>query len=193
MAVRETKAIVAWLIDGARSAQEPQAVLAELCERLVAAAVPLWRVAVFVRTLHPQVMGRRFLWVEGAGVSVSEAPHEVVETAEFRDSPIARVYSEGRPLRRRLCDPGSPVDFSLLEELKAEGVTDYLATPLIFTDGAVHVATWTTRQPRGFAADEVYAIEAAVPALARVAEVRALRRTAGNLLDTYVGPRLKPI
>ncbi|MGE5200432.1 MAG: adenylate/guanylate cyclase domain-containing protein [Acidobacteriota bacterium] len=188
MVARKTQAIAAWLIDGARSAQEPQAVLAELCGRLVAAGVPLWRVAVFVRTLHPQVMGRRFLWVEGAGVSVTESPHEVIETAEFRDSPVAWVYSEGRPLRRRLCDPGGPVDFPLLAELKAEGVTDYLATPLIFTDGAVHAATWTTRQPQGFKADEVDAIEALVPPLTRVAEVRALRRIARNLLDTYVGP-----
>jgi adenylate cyclase len=35
-------------------------VLAELCSRLVASGIELWRVAVFVRTLHPQVMGRRF-------------------------------------------------------------------------------------------------------------------------------------
>ncbi len=188
MSARETEAIAAWLVDGARSAQEPQAVLAELCERLVAAGIPLWRVGVFVRTLHPQVMGRRFLWVQGSGVTVSEAPHEMIETEEFKNSPVARVYSEGRPLRRRLCDPACLVDFPVLMELKGEGVTDYLATPLIFTDGAVHAASWTTRQPSGFSASEVHAIEALVPALARVAEVRALRRTAKNLLDTYVGP-----
>ena len=61
MAGGDTRAIVAWLIDGARSGAAPEEVLAELCERLVACGVPLWRVGVFVRTLHPEVMGRRLL------------------------------------------------------------------------------------------------------------------------------------
>ena len=39
----EIAAIGDWLIDGARSAAAPQQVLAVLCERLVAAGVPLWR------------------------------------------------------------------------------------------------------------------------------------------------------
>jgi adenylate cyclase len=57
----DVRATAKWLIDGARSAPHPQQVLAQLCERLVACGIPLWRVAVFVRTLHPQVMGRRFI------------------------------------------------------------------------------------------------------------------------------------
>ena len=65
MPTREIKAVVDWLIDGARSAPLPQQVLAQLSERLVACGIPLWRVAVFVRTLHPNVMGRRFIWRPG--------------------------------------------------------------------------------------------------------------------------------
>ena len=98
-------AITDWLIDGARSAPLPQDVLSQLCDRLVACGIPLWRVAVFVRTLHPQVMGRRFVWRPGTEVETSEAPYELMETAEFRDSPITRVYRTGRPIRRRLTDP----------------------------------------------------------------------------------------
>ena len=40
--------LTAWLIDGARSAPTPVALLRETCERLVAAGVPLWRVGAFV-------------------------------------------------------------------------------------------------------------------------------------------------
>src|SRR6266853_4562928 len=70
MPTRQIRAVVDWLIDGARSAPQPQQVLAELCDRLVACGIPLWRVAVFVRTLHPNVMGRRFIWRPGAEVEV---------------------------------------------------------------------------------------------------------------------------
>ena len=70
----EIGAVAEWLIDGARSAPLPQQILAQLCDRLVACGIPLWRVAVFVRTLHPNVMGRRFAWRPGAEVEVREAP-----------------------------------------------------------------------------------------------------------------------
>ncbi len=183
----EIRAVVDWLIDGARSAPLPQQVLAQLSDRLVACGIPLWRVAVFVRTLHPQVMGRRFIWRPGAEIEMSEAPFGVLETAEFLDSPVARVYETGRPVRRKLADPDGGVDFPVLADLRAQGVTDYLASPLFFTDGAIHVVTCTTCEPGGFTDAQIAGIEAIITPLARVAEIRALRRMAGVLLDTYVG------
>jgi len=186
MTAPEVKAIAAWLIDGARSAPLAEDVLAELCTRLVASGIALWRAAVFVRTLHPQVMGRRFLWRPDSGVTVVEAPFEMLETAEFRDSPVAQVYASGVALRRRLVDDAA-ADLPMLREFRAEGATDYLAVPLVFTDNAIHVATWTTRRPGGFSDAEIAALELIVAPLARVAEIRAFRRTAVTLLDTYVG------
>jgi adenylate cyclase len=181
------RAIVDWLIDGARSAPLPQQVLAQLSERLVACGIPLWRVAVFVRTLHPQVMGRRFIWRPGTEVEISEAPFELLESADFLENPIAQVYATGRALRRKLGDPDCAVDFPVLSELRAGGVTDYLALPLVFTDGAIHAVTCTTRQAGGFTDAQIAGIEAIIAPLARVAEIRALRRMGSTLLDTYVG------
>jgi len=187
MPTREIRAVVDWLIDGARSAPQPLQVLTQLCERLVACGIPLWRVAVFVRTLHPNVMGRRFVWRPGAEVEAREAPYELLESSDFLDSTIARVYLTEKAIRRRLADPDCPLDFPILEELRAEGVTDYLASPLFFTDGTIHVLTCTTRETGGFTDAQIAGIEAIITPLARVAEVRALRRMASMLLDTYVG------
>jgi adenylate cyclase len=161
--------------------------LAQLSERLVARGIPLWRVAVFVRTLHPNVMGRRFVWRPGAEVEAREAPYELLESSDFLDSTIARVYLTEEPIRRRLADPDCPLDFPILVELRAEGVTDYLASPLFFTDGTIHVVTCTTRGSGGFTDAQIAGIEAIMTPLARVAEVRTLRRMASTLLDTYVG------
>jgi adenylate cyclase len=181
------KAIADWLADGARSAPQPQQVLAQLSERLVACGIPLWRVAVFVRTLHPQVMGRRFLWRPGADVETSDAPFELLETEIFRDSPIARVYQTGEAIRRKIADPDCPNDFPVLVDLRTEEVTDYLASPLVFSNGDIHAVTCTTRQPGGFTDAQIAGLEAVMRPLARVAEIRGLRRMASNLLDTYVG------
>lgn len=182
-----TQSVVDWLLDGARSAPDSADALAELCERLCRCGIPLARGAIFVRTLHPQVIGRRLIWRADSGVEVTEAPHEMIESADFRHSPIAHVFAAGETLRRPLCDPACPIDFPVLREFRDEGITDYIVTPLVFTDGAVHAASWSTRREGGFTPEQASGIEAIVRPLARVAEVRALRRTAMNLLDTYVG------
>jgi len=49
------------------------------------------------------------------------------------------------------------------------------------------VLTCTTRETGGFTDAQIAGIEAIITPLARVAEVRALRRMASMLLDTYVG------
>jgi len=183
----DIRAIADWLIDGARSAPLPQQVLSQLCERLVACGIPLWRVAVFVNTLHPQILGRRFIWRPEADVEISEGGFGLLDTPEFLENPVARVYATGRAIRRRLADPDCTIDFPILQELRAQGVTDYLASPLFFTDGSIQLVTCTTRQPGGFTDAQIAGIEAVITPLARVAEIRAWRRTASTLLDTYVG------
>ena len=181
------QSVVDWLIDGARSCARSEDVLAELCERMVAAGVPLWRAAVLVTTLHPDIMGRRFMWQEGAGVTTSHARFDILETDEFRISPFSTVYATREPIRRRLADAACPDDFPILRDFRAEGATDYAAFPLSFSDGSIHVATWSTRQADGLTDAQLAAIERIIAPLARVTEIRALRRTATNLLDTYVG------
>jgi adenylate cyclase len=181
------KSTVDWLIDGARDKPLPQDVLTELCERLSASGIPLWRAVVFVRTLHPQVAGRRFVWTPDKGTVVSEGTFQLLERDIFRTSPMAEVSKTGQPLRRRLADPECPMDYSILPDLRKEGITDYLVLPLSFTSGEIHFASWATRQPGGFTDAEIAVLESVVAPLARVAEIRAARRVAGNLLSTYVG------
>ncbi len=179
---------LAWLADGARSAETSEAVLAQLCGRLTAAGVPLSRVAVFVRTLNPNNIGRRFIWrSSGEPVEILDGDFDLFTRSEYLDNPIAVVQRDGRPIRRRIIDPNSPMDYPVLQEFKAGGVTDYLASPLIATDGLVHVASWSTTAPGGFSPADIHVLESVVPLLARVAEIRALRRTVVTLLDTYVG------
>jgi len=70
MNASELQKLTDWLIDGARSAASPTLMLAETCERLVQAGLPLWRVGIFVRTLHPEIYGRNFIWKPGSEVEL---------------------------------------------------------------------------------------------------------------------------
>jgi adenylate cyclase len=183
----DVAAVVDWLIEGARSVHQPQDVLAELCDRLVACGVPLHRVAVFVTTLHPDVMGRRFLWRQGEGVAVSDADYAMLETETYRRSPVPIVFATDQPIRLRIEAPDCPQGYGIVEELRAEGVTDYLIQPLPFTSGEVRAISWTTIRPGGFADADIAALDAVRLPLARLVEIYALRRTATTLLNTYVG------
>jgi adenylate cyclase len=182
-----TKAVVDWLMDGARSTPLAQEVLSELCERLTGCGLPLWRAFVFVRTLHPQIVGRRFVWRRDTGTVVSEGTFDLLDRDVFRNSPMTLVASTGATFRRRLADADCPLDYPILHDLRAEGVTDYIVSPLRFTNGDIHFASWATRQPGGFTEAEIAALDAVVMPLTRVAEIRALHRVASVLLSTYVG------
>jgi adenylate cyclase len=176
-----------WLVDGARSAPNPSQMMTETCERLVAAGLPLWRVGVFVRTLHPDVVGRNFIWRAGAEVAVSSANYDVLDSPNFRNNPLAIVF-EGREIRSRMDGPDAK-RFPLFDDLRAEGVTDYIALPLLNVDGSAHASSWATRQPGGFTDEQLEALRELIPPLARLIELTRWRFTASILLDTYVGNR----
>jgi adenylate cyclase len=178
--------LIDWLIDGARSATTPHGPFQETCERLLAAGVPLSRGALFIRILHPDIYGRAFFWRPGAELVISTATIDIEKTPGFLNSPVVAVYQSRSELRCRLDDPASR-RFPFLDEMRAEGVTDYVALPLYFTDGSIQVVSFTTTGADGFADAHLDALRRIAAPVARLAEVITLRRTAAGLLDTYVG------
>jgi len=180
--------VIDWLIAGVPPARLPEEVLLELCQRLLAQGLPLYRVAVFVRTLHPNVLGLGFIWHEGSdAIEINEAPYDFLESDRYLRSPIRAVFSEHGEIRRRLADPDWPIDFPVLEDFRGEGVTDFLAVPLRFLNGEVHAASFATRRPEGFSDAELAALRRVGVALTRVAEIYAGLRKSRNILDAYLG------
>jgi adenylate cyclase len=188
MNAADLQKITDWIIDGARSASGPVQMMTETSERLVRAGLPLFRVGVFVRTLHPDIFGRSYIWRPGAETVVGTADFNFLESPEFKNSPLAIVFRQRREVRHRLDDPESK-RFPFFDDMRAEGVTDYIGLPLLFMDNTIHASSWTTRQPGGFSDEQLSALRSLIPPLARFIEITNLRRTAAILLDTYVGNR----
>ncbi|MDP2345311.1 MAG: adenylate/guanylate cyclase domain-containing protein [Deltaproteobacteria bacterium] len=161
-----------WLVDGAPDAKTPMDVIARMNPALVDAGVPVERCEAFVRTLHPHIAGRSFLWTPGAPVSVIERTFSYLNSDEFQRGVVGEVFRSGKV--SHIKDGG-------------DGFTSLLAAPLLFKSGQVHAVTFGTRQPGGFSDDDVNGILHVVRPLARVGEILALARTATNLLNTYVG------
>ena len=105
----------------------------------LAGMLRLDRFALFVQPLHPNVAARAFYWRRGAAaIEVNEEDHTFTGSEEQVTSPIHRVRSTREEIRRRLEDRAARLDFPVLEELREQGITDYLIMPLEFLNGEVH-------------------------------------------------------
>lgn len=180
--------LVDWIQDGVAGNKTPQLIISEFGDRMTEAGIPVDRLALFVETLHPSIIGRRFIWRPGAEVVVAEARFGP-QSANIHDSPVGEVVRTGAAYRRRLADPEIRLEYAVLEDLRAEGYTDYLMQPLPFTDGSIHGINWCTRHAGGFSETDLAAFETVRLPVARLAEVYALKRVTTNLLNAYVGER----
>jgi len=176
-----------WLVDGAPGAPTPMAVLARVGPDLVASGVPLDRMVAFVRTLHPSVMGRRFLWMRGvAEVTAAEATWEMLQSPGFLNGPVSRVFQTAEVFRQPLTGT-APLPSADLQQLREQGFTELIGLPLKFMGGTTHAITFSTKAPGGFTAEHLAILLHVVRPLSRVGETLALMRTAVNLLNAYVG------
>jgi adenylate cyclase len=176
-----------WLLGGAPGAASAPDVVARVGADLHAAGVPVDRMAAFVTTLHPSVLGRSFRWTPEEGIHVGELPLGASTGDSFTKSPIKDIIRSKAEIRARLDLPGSAERYAVFAELAGKGFTDYLGLPLPFTNGEVHTVTFVTRAAAGFSEADIVALRRVVRPLALVGEILALRRVASTLLSTYVG------
>ena len=185
--------VLDWLITGTHNERFMDNILVEMSERLVAAGIPLTRASLHFQTNHPQWRGARILWKSGLKeADIDFYGYEIVNSQAFLNSPLKVMYDGAEELRVDLetpaADPAS--ESSLYVELRADGVTEYLAWPIYHTLGQRHVVTFSTSRPGGFADHHVADLRNLLPALALVSEIRVKNVMARTLLRTYVGPHV---
>ncbi|MGD8631198.1 MAG: DUF427 domain-containing protein [Gammaproteobacteria bacterium] len=178
----------AWLLNDAWKAASVRELLVQLAQCLVAQGVPVWRLQILIRTLHPELFATRYTWWRESGeVEINTAPHQVLETQEHRESPYLPILHGAGGVRRAMEGPDPKFDFPILRELHARGGTDYVAMPLLFSDGQINIITLVSDRTGGFSTAELGQFYEILPLLSRLFEVHALRTTAITLLDTYLG------
>lgn len=174
-----------WFVTEAYRIADTGRLIAATGEQIVAAGLPLARLAYFQETLHPEFHGRGYFWRRGRGVDVQTVPHGFRMTADFQDNPLPAVYKHRRIVRHRLEEtaPQAPV----LRQLQAEGATDYVALPLFFSSGHVDALSLVSDRPGGFDQEDLDRLYHLHFPFTRVIENLSLREMAANLLDAYVG------
>jgi adenylate cyclase len=182
--------VVQWMLRDGRYNLRASEFGAEMCRRICAAGIPISRGFCFVSTLHPEIHSAAYTWSrEEAGAMRVVAGHDLANRADFVESPIAAVRRTREVIRRRLCEPDCPLDFSVLQQHKAQGGTDYVAIPMVRSDGETNAITFLTDRKNGFTNSEISGLEYIAQALGVITELQSSRRIAKSLLDTYIGRR----
>lgn len=176
-----------WLLTAGWEYQTPDAFVAAFSGRLVRDGTPVMRLRLTLRTLHPQLVGITYTWQRDTEeVEMFEAPHSILSSEQYLKSPYAAIFEGAGGMRRRL-DVSGELEFPVLQELRDQGATDYVAMPVYFRDGEINALTIATDRPGGFDAGELERIYGALPALGKVVESHAMQRLARTLLETYLG------
>jgi adenylate cyclase len=183
-------AAIDWLLTEGRVNDSVRDVFDGYMKQLSEAGMPVERAALIVRTLHPLIRGWGLRWNRETGTGVEASFYHASRNAPaYTASPIHAVHVNPVRIRRKLVGPDAADDFPVLADLRSQGFTDYIADPLVFSDGSVSVITFASRKPGGLTDADVREVERLTRVLAPVIEAISARRTAVSLMETYIGTR----
>ncbi|MBS0549559.1 MAG: adenylate/guanylate cyclase domain-containing protein [Proteobacteria bacterium] len=189
--------IADWIVRRGLAGADETELLRAFCEKCAGAGLPLGRGLAFIDTLHPVHEGRLFRWrddgVEEEATRDYGRSDQGASAESWQRSPFFHLLQTGgEELRRRIAF-GDPIDYSIVQEVKDAGHTDYILFVHRFPsessigemDGVY--SAWATRHPQGFSDANVTALRRLVPALALAIKSGALARIAGTLVEVYLG------
>ncbi|MEN3347334.1 MAG: adenylate cyclase [Bradyrhizobium sp.] len=178
-----------WLISETRDQRFIDNIFAELCIRLQRAGIPLKRASMHLLIQHPQWLGARIMWINGAQeATITRVDYDVTQRPQYIGSPVEEIQGGVAEIRERLADgPGKGRKHGVYDELRAQGLTDYVAWPMHHTLGKKHLVAFSTDRAGGFDDAHIATLQRLLPLLALVSEIRMKNRLARTLLETYVG------
>src|SRR5258708_17396049 len=144
--------VLQWPTNDARDERFLDNIFAELCLRLQRAGIPVKRATLHLMLLHPQWLGSRIMWADGMReAELARVDYDVRERSEYIDSPANEIHDGATEVRENLeRDPSLGRKHAVYDEMRAKGLTDYVAWPLYHTLGKRHIVTFATYRPGGF-------------------------------------------
>jgi len=182
--------VAAWLAIEGRLIDDPERLLEGLAARLDASGASMDRLNFSVATLHPQLVAWGCFWKRGERARMFLGRHGAQNSEAYIGSPLQYVRENRRLLRRRLDQLDDERDHVFYHEMRAAGMTDYVAAPMLFGTGTVNVFTAATRAPGGYSESDIERVQALANLLAPPVEIIEARRMTLGLLDAFVGPRI---
>lgn len=184
-------ALIDWLLTEGRRASTVTELVEGLAARLIADGVPLWRMFLGLPVLHPLVRFLNVYWRDDEGeVRIVRRAHGTERDQRYIGSPVAAILDhDADALRFRIERMEGDLPHQVLEELRAEGGSDYVIMALRFDASRVGVTSMATRRTGGFTAADLALVDGVREALTAVLERLILMKLAATVVETYVGAR----
>jgi adenylate cyclase len=179
-------AIVEWLSGNECHDLDDAGLIAGLGRRLRLAGLPLDRLSLHLRALHPEILGRTLAWAPNEPVEIHDREHGVEVSQAFVDSPLGQVMEICEPFVVRRAD-GDGAAWTRIDIFQDRRLAELVIAPLHYAEGPTSAAAFGTVRPAGFSATSLAALERIMPALRNACELRTLRQVELTLLNTYVG------
>ena len=186
--------VARWLRGAARREASFAMVVDQFGWRLTAAGIGLARIGFNTNTLHPQFMGSTYhWWKDTAETRKVMIRHEVLDVVPYHDNPILQARRENKTVRRSVEGDPAKFDFTILSDLRARGGTDYMVFPVESPFGfEAHTASYVSDAVGGFRQAEIDLLMGFARDLAVIADMRAQRQIAENVLSAYLGAQTGP-
>ncbi len=182
--------VATWMLTDGRHITEPRAFIGALVEHLNNAGARVDRIRMSIPTLHPQFVALGMSWSRGEEAQFWSGHHGVQLTDAYIGSPMEFVQLHQQMLHQRISPKASEGEHPIWQELRAAGLQDYLAIPMVLAAGRMATLTVATSDTPGFSDDDVARFTALTNLLTPLVELMAGRRTTLGLLDTFVGKRI---
>jgi adenylate cyclase len=177
---------IEWLTGDESHDLDAQGLLTGLGLRLRRIGIPLDRLVLHVRAIHPEIRGRTLAWAPYEAVEIHDRAHGFELVAPLANGLLQQISERREPFVVHLDEFDRP-DWAEIDVFKDRNLVEFVFLPLRNADGVVASAAFCTQRNSGFTPAERAALERIVPALRNACELRVVRTNALALLDTYVG------
>ncbi|HVI88990.1 MAG TPA: adenylate/guanylate cyclase domain-containing protein [Dongiaceae bacterium] len=177
--------IIEWLSSDDCHALDVSGLIDALAARLCAGGLQIQRLVIYLRPLHPTILGRAIAWAPGEPVSVLDIEHGHDQSGHIPNNPVLHVMATRNWLTLRLDDPQwTPHHIFIGRRL-----TELCIAPMIHgtSDRAVSAVIFGTQQQEGFSTADLGLMRRILPALRSAIELRMWRRRTETILETYIG------
>jgi adenylate cyclase len=189
------QAISDWLINEALHGTRIEDLGFGYVQRLRAAGVPIDRAHLGFSSLHPRFEARTLQWAPETGLIETRIPYgSDAASDEWRNSPFRALAEEETDRMAFRLDGDAPLPYPILEDLRAEGFTEYFARGQRFSDrhgvrarNDGMVTSIATRAPGGFPPDTMEAMGRLHPRFALAVKMANRQETAQNVLNAFLG------
>src|SRR6185437_5074785 len=160
--------VLHWLTNHTRDERFLDNIFAELCLRLRQAGIPVKRASLHIMIYHPQWLGARIMWADGMReAEITRVDYDVRGRSEYIGSPGNEIYDGADEVREHLeGDSSRTRQHAIYDEMRAQGLTDYVAWPLLHTLGKRHFVTFATDRRGGFDDEHIGRLSKLLPVLA---------------------------